>query len=136
MEETLLELPNARVTNARAEFYAVTYPLAQISAVGKRTISASGAGPAILLTGGVIGFLISYAIGNNGDPGAALAIALVLGIVPMILGFYVLARSKAEYAVTIYTSGGQSDGYRSAKAEDVDRVHVAITEALVRWHLR
>jgi len=124
-EQTLLEVPGARITTARAQFENATYPIAHISAVRRVRI------PPKRLTGFLLFALGAsvalYVAQQGGDKTTGFAAAAVFGAAGIVL----LALARARHVVVLQTSGGQVEAF-DGEDDEAARIAAAVEDAIVR----
>ena len=124
----------AHITNARAVLIGTTYAMSNITSVsiGKIPVKWDRR------VGGVVMVLFGLNITFAGSPQVFATGPISVGIMVLIFGIALIAggvavfkSAKETYIVRLSTSGGQVDGLVSPDRQYVQKVHDAISNAIV-----
>ena len=105
------------VTTTRFQVPGTTYPINGITSVSNVEIKPNRMASYVIILFGLVGLIAGSAS---------------FGAVMLVIGGVIFAMQKTEYAVSIFTAGGQINAIKSADDKKVTKIVTALNEAIIQ----
>lgn len=129
-ERVFLDREGVRVTSARFQVPGQTFAMASVSSVSFVEQPASRGGAMALVICGALIALMGFAVRSE-DVGSSGATWLAVGAALIVAGFLSSKRGKPTFVVSLSTAGGQVKALSSQNRAQIERVVLALNDALV-----
>jgi hypothetical protein len=129
-ERVFLNDSNIYVSNTRVMLHGTTYATANITSVSKRFTPASKGCAVLLIAVGAIAVIGALGSFKSSDAGSSFMVLLVMAAI-LAAGIFWLRSLKPTFHVVLASAAAERQGLTSKDESLVDRVTIAINEAIV-----